>query len=611
MIHTWHIQYMYIYICMIAMTTTDPSPYATQVFEGGQEQQRLLLMATPAAACRRCGCCCFGESEGGSKVGEERGSSSCRASHVTDSSSSSSSPGPPAVWECRARAAPPAAAECCGIIIFVINHFVAAACAKPGVHARAFHCYCMSPFADQPPFPLPRPPLAPAAKSAAAAAHPLAAFGTSNASQNMSSRASGGVVTRKRQRQVEEEDQPVSVQEDQPVSVQVAAHAEPLMLLSLVKSYHGALVCAQLCNPQGVSVFSFVRLPPHVSRPFAGAAMYGMSLTHAERLRALGCGLKGKLVRLLSLSMHCTTTSTATAATTAPTSSITTTTVTVCMITAHQTRYVEPHSSWRACHGMMQSCVRRVASKPMAAVRDEAAKEAEELCASGQCAAALAPLQRAIHMGHLPSRALKAWLLIDGREGIAEDQNETFDLAEEGARWGCHHCKGVLAYCYWGGYGCDEDKAASLKFARESSSSGSKYGQYVLGWSHQKGGGGVAVDYARAVAFYRLAAAQGLDEAQYELGDMYRHARIRHGCGVAEDHAEALRLYQLAAAQGYAQALFMVAYCRDRHSSETNAEAIRCYMRAHAAGHPLAAAEVRRLRAEVRWLRAEQRRLRA
>ena len=259
----------------------------------------------------------------------------------------------------------------------------------------------------------------------------------------------------------------------------------------------------------------------------------------------------------------------------------------------------------------MHSIVRRVASRPMAAVRDEAAKEAEELCASGQCAAAVVALQRAIYLGDLPSRALKAWLLIDGREGIAEDQKETFKLAEEGARLGCHHCQGVLAYCLWGGYGCVEDKALALMFARESAGRGSKYGQYVLGWAHQRGGGGLARDNTQALAFYRLAAARGLDEAQYEVGDLYRH-----GWHVALDHAEALRWYQLAAAQGYAQALFMVAYCHEvgegvRKSKDNVGEdasredyrlwlkgaAIRWYTRAQAAGHPRAAAEARRLRA--------------
>ncbi len=61
-----------------------------------------------------------------------------------------------------------------------------------------------------------------------------------------------GVVARKRRRQVTEE-------EDGPEWVQVAAHAEPLMLLALFKSYHGMLVWAQLCDPQGAALFSFIQ----------------------------------------------------------------------------------------------------------------------------------------------------------------------------------------------------------------------------------------------------------------------------------------------------------------------------------------------------------------
>ncbi len=370
----------------------------------------------------------------------------------------------------------------------------------------------------------------------------------------MSGRASGegGAVKRQREQQVEEE--------DAPASVQVTAHAEPLLVLTLVKSYLGTLVWLQLCNPQGVALFSFVHIPPRVPRPFAGAPVYDMSLTHAERLCAVGCGFKGKLVWLLSLGFG---------------------------------RHFEPQRNRRACHQMMQSNARRLASKPMAAVRDEAAKEAEELCASGQCAAALVPLQRAIDFGDFTSLALKAWLLIDGREGIAKDVERGFELAEEGARLGCHHCQGVLAYCYHEGCGCEGDEARSLSLARESSGRGSRYGQLTLGDLHRYGEGGLEEDEAQAVALYRLAAAQGLDEAQYILGDMYHD-----GEGVAEDEAEALRWYQLAAAQGHPYALYWVAFCHEHGRGGVAAdvaEAIRWYRRAQAAGYSHAAADLRRL----------------
>jgi len=332
-----------------------------------------------------------------------------------------------------------------------------------------------------------------------------------------------------------------------------AAHPKlPMTLLISVKALFDTLVWLQLCNSQGVSVFSFVCLPPRLPRPFAGAPVYDMSLTHAERLRAVGSGFKGRLVRLLSLGVG---------------------------------RHFEPQRNRRACHQMMLCNARRVASKPMAQERDDAAKEAEELCASGQCAAAIVPLQHAIDFGDFTSLALKAWLLIGLREGVAEDAKRGFELAEEGARLGCHHCQGVLAWCLCWGYGCQEDRERSLELARESSGRDSRYGQLTLGALHDYGRGGVAVDYAQAVAFYRLAAAQGLDEAQQGLGCMHYN-----GLGVDRDYAEALRWWRLAAAQGHPQALYWVGFCHEEGLGVAAdvAEAIRWYRRAQAAGHEAA-----------------------
>jgi TPR repeat protein len=242
--------------------------------------------------------------------------------------------------------------------------------------------------------------------------------------------------------------------------------------------------------------------------------------------------------------------------------------------------------------------VARVAAKLMhslaAAVGNKVGKEGEELCASGQCAAAMVPLKLAVDVGHLPSRALMADMLIDGREGVAQDRNRAFELVEEGARLGCHHCQGVMALCHFTGCGCVIDAARSLELARESSGKGSRYGQYVLGVIDHWGGVGVAQDFAQAAALYRLAAAQNLDGAQLSLGYMYAY-----GHGVAQDYAETLRLYLLAAAQGHPSAFCLVAGCHERGQGvrKNKAEAIRWYRRAQAAGHPDAAAALQRLRA--------------
>ena len=130
------------------------------------------------------------------------------------------------------------------------------------------------------------------------------------------------------------------------------------------------------------------------------------------------------------------------------------------------------------------------------------------------------------------------------------------------------------------GWGCELDEARSLELARESSERGSRYGQLALGLLYQHGGGGVTQDDAQALALYRLAAAQNLDEAQCSLGRMYYN-----GFGVAQDDAEALRLMQLAAAQGNPLALFNVAILHEygRGVRKNKAAAIRWYRRAQAA----------------------------
>ena len=350
-----------------------------------------------------------------------------------------------------------------------------------------------------------------------------------------------------------------------PMQVTALPHAEPLTLLAVVKLFYDTLVWLRLCDVQGAALFSFVQTPLPLPRPFAGAPVYGMLLTRAERLRVVGCGFKGKLVQLLALGVG---------------------------------RHFEPQRNRRACHQMMHSKVRHIAAglwtAEVRAVRNKAAKEAEDLCASGQCAAAVVALQRAIGLGHLPSLALEAWLLMDGREGVAKDRMKAFKLVEEGARLGCHHCQGVLAFCYFSGYGCRTNCARSLVFARESSGRGSRYGQCALGWLLLNFcRGGPAQDYAQSLALYRLAAAQGLDEAQYSLGRLFNYSPYI----VATDKAEAMRWWQLAAAQGHPAALSTIARCHEHGWGvrKNIAEAIRWYSRAQATGCIASAYNVRRL----------------
>ena len=229
--------------------------------------------------------------------------------------------------------------------------------------------------------------------------------------------------------------------------------------------------------------------------------------------------------------------------------------------------------------------------------------EAERFLSFGQFAAAVVPLQRAIVLGHTPSRALLAWLFLHAREGIAINRHSALELVEEGARLACHHCQGVLAYCLWteppsrvgemalpssirGSINVEEEPPPRVRqMALASSIRGSAYGQYVLGILEE--------DENAALVFFRLAAEQHLDAAQFELGK----AMHEGGHCLPSQYAEALRWFQLAATQGYPYALFSVGLMHELGHGmlADNAAAILWYKRAAAAGHPRASCCLQKL----------------
>ena len=232
------------------------------------------------------------------------------------------------------------------------------------------------------------------------------------------------------------------------------------------------------------------------------------------------------------------------------------------------------------------------------------AAEAEQFLAAGNYAAAAAQLQLAIDVGNLPSRALMAWLLVWGREGIAQDEDTAFELLEEGARLGCHHCQGVLAFCHIHFNGSGDDPilvddggdgkdSLVLDLARASSQNGSRYGQYTLGLLFSSLDGNITT---RTLSLWQQAADQGLDAAQLGMG----HSLYMNGIGNLDDYPDALRLFRLAAAQGQPSASFIVGLMHELGHGvpEDAVEALVWYKRSAAAGHQRATKCVQKLGAQ-------------
>ena len=236
------------------------------------------------------------------------------------------------------------------------------------------------------------------------------------------------------------------------------------------------------------------------------------------------------------------------------------------------------------------------------------AAEAERLLAAGNYAAAAAQLQLAIDAGHSLSRALMAWLLIWGREGIAVDSDTAFDLVQEGARLGCHHCQGVLACFHFIGTKdlilLDDEREESRvsDLARASAQKGSRYGQYALGLLLSIRDGSIG---PQTLSLWQKAADQGLDAAQMELGQ----SLYGNGIGEESDRPDALRLCKLAADQGFPRALFCVGLMHElgHHGFPADSvEALALYKRAAAAGHCRAVSCVRKFGAQACAAEAER-----
>jgi len=342
--------------------------------------------------------------------------------------------------------------------------------------------------------------------------------------------------------------------------IEIASGRWCLQIFTAAEQLHGARVFMRMCNAQGVALVR-IQLAPAAQRLRLRTLVpiYEMTMEHRQRMRGMGCGVRGKLALLMS-------------------------------------------QGWggggavpRDCSPLMDRILRRVAAAQVAATPEGLHAQAQALIAAGECAAAAALLQQADRHGHLPSRADLASMLMDGREGVAADCKRAVALAEEGTRLGCHHCQGVTAMWYLGGVGvkgCDRDEAQKLlsrsfALARASAGEGSKYGQRALGQLYKN-----AQDYDAAVAQFRLAAAQHYDLAQNYLGHM-----ICNGLGVAQDHVEALRWFKLAAAQGLGAALNNVGKYHEYGLTVAAdvAEAIRWYKRAAAAGLREAADALKRL----------------
>lgn len=114
-----------------------------------------------------------------------------------------------------------------------------------------------------------------------------------------------------------------------------------------------------------------------------------------------------------------------------------------------------------------------------------------------------------------------------------------------------------------------EEEVDKFRIIAEKGGQYSKFGQFNLGVRYYHGQG-VEQSYEEALKWYRMAAEQGLAEAEYALGDMYYR-----GTGVVQDYETALEWFTKAHEHGHPKAGDACMVMREAIIRETIAENMR------------------------------------
>lgn len=164
------------------------------------------------------------------------------------------------------------------------------------------------------------------------------------------------------------------------------------------------------------------------------------------------------------------------------------------------------------------------------------------------------------------------------------DTNVRCDLLQKAALLGYTDAQVKLADRLYGpdGEGCyptKEECANALKWYRSASRKGNPHATYCVGlmYMHIHGKECVVRDFDKALYWFKKAAELDSDEAQNELGNIYRD-----GDDVEENLIEAVKWYRKAAEQGYAEAQYNLGRCYDFGwgVAEDKAEAEQWYRKA-------------------------------
>jgi TPR repeat protein len=185
--------------------------------------------------------------------------------------------------------------------------------------------------------------------------------------------------------------------------------------------------------------------------------------------------------------------------------------------------------------------------------------------------------------GHAEAQYRVGRLYEEG-EGIAKDEAVAATWYRKAAEQGHALGQALLGNWLWHHWRSDEEYAEAGRMFRLSAKQGEAWGLYGAGlWLAYPTDGGTPMA-ATAVYWFERAAAQGLAEAQYEMGERYAW-----GDGVRENSRKAIEWYRKAADQGMVEAFdaigFVYSMSTDDRFPRDPREALRWRSKAADLGH--------------------------
>lgn len=152
---------------------------------------------------------------------------------------------------------------------------------------------------------------------------------------------------------------------------------------------------------------------------------------------------------------------------------------------------------------------------------------------------------------------------------------EAYGLFKQSATLGDPAGEEKLGWCYWFGFGVEQDYVQAIKWFKKPAALGRVGAQYGLANAYYSGSG-VEKDYEKAFKWYRKSADQGSPDAEYGVGNCFYY-----GQGVSRDFFQAFEWFQKSADQGNAYGEYGVGECylNGQGVSRDYAQAMRWYQK--------------------------------